>query len=184
MERKYKTDYLYTPTVLNSSPVYRATVATTAYPTCKSAFESDPDVIMMRHRLANRMTSRPTVTTQRLTNRLEPSLFEPKYSSTTRRVGQGIADEASLPTSHLENGYMNLISCRIKKEGMGTKDLEQDDPNQSDHDTIESTHLDSDYAKSPNFPSEVYGSRPSVNIPVGIYSNKVLIKFYKKKVTN
>lgn len=77
---------------------------------------------------------------------------------------------------------MNIISYRVKKEGMGAKDLEDDGDDgdddgqhrqQSDQETIESTHLDSDYAKSPIFPSDVYGSRPSVNIPVGIYSNKV-----------
>lgn len=189
LESKYKPEYLYTPTsglnmkkssLLTSSPVYRATATTSAaYPMCKSAFESDPDVIMIRHRLANRMTSRPIVPTQRLSSRLEPSMFEPKYASTTRRTNRGVSDQPPSPITQLDNDYMNIISCRVKKEGMGSKDLEQDDEQQQQQpqsdDTVESTHLDSDYAKSPIFPSDAYGTRPSVNIPVGIYSNKVCI---------
>lgn len=73
---------------------------------------------------------------------------------------------------------MDIISCRVRKEGVGAKDLESglrnnEEEENEEEDTIESTHLDSDYAKSPVFPSDVYGTRPSVNNPAGIYSNKV-----------
>lgn len=68
---------------------------------------------------------------------------------------------------------MNIFSCRIKKENTGLNKPNEVDGDDAD-DTIESTHLDSDYAKSPVFSSDVYGSRPNVYIPTGIYSNKVI----------
>jgi hypothetical protein len=39
-------------------------------------------------------------------------------------------------------------------------------------DTMESTHMDSDYAKGPIFPSDVYGSRHSPSRSTGIYHRK------------
>lgn len=153
-----------TSVLLTSSPVYHS------YPT-KSAFESDPEVIMMRHRLANRMTSRQ----QQLSSHLDPTYFEPNYATpSSRRINQE-------PSSRFDNDYMNIITCRVRKEGLGAKDfVKNGQESEADEDTIESTHLDSDYAKSPIFPSDVYGSRPSVtnNQPTGIYSNKVNINLF------
>jgi hypothetical protein len=77
-----------------------------------------------------------------------------------------------------ENDYLNIFSLKLKKEEKENEKKaktgieipiyfqkeEETRGGQFDNsitDTIESTHMDSDYAKGPVFPSDAYGSRPS-----------------------
>lgn len=147
----------------------------------KSAFESDPDVVQLN--LKNNAL-KLDVNTSKLDHyhhhnhrHLSPNLGG--FLSPVEHVSSG----ASSPSSAYEfdPGYLNIFSLKIKKEGIGTKEIGNDDGDQPTatrvrmdplNDTIESSHLDSDHARGPVFPSEVYGTRPNANSDRGIYSNK------------
>lgn len=83
--------------------------------------------------------------------------------------------EDRLKDTKFENEYLNIFSLKIKKNH------ELPEQRDSHNDTIESTHLNSDYTKCPVFPSEAYGSRPGVNISLkeGIYNRKTSDKYFK-----
>lgn len=136
----------------------------------KSAFESDPEVLLMKQKYPNIQSTISPVTQ--------------KYLS-CHNLNLDKSKQLGLDTKHInksknptfENDYLNIFSLKIKKEGIGSKDLDENQRRttaadmESMNDTIESTHLDSDYAKSPIFPLDAYGSRPNVHIPKGIYSH-------------
>lgn len=144
--------------------------------TSKSAFESDPEVLMLLRNKKHRLASRLATTSTR-----------PHNAAYQQR-----------DATEFENDYLNIFSCRIKKEAAAADELKNErgetayvrtldvaDVNIHD-DTIESTHLDSDYAKSPIFPSDAYGSRPNISTHSrGIYTkvfqiNLNLYSFYRQ----
>ena len=178
MNSKIKPDYYYSTPDKTSSNNHNhnhdhltttAGTTTYSYPMCRSAFESDPEVVLLRqHRLATRMTARP----QSPTTPTTADGGQHRYVTTTTTTTTTNKNYNNDSNRNNDDDYMgmNLFSCRLKKEASAASIGKEE---YDDDDTVESTHLDSDYAKSPIFPSDAYGSRPSVHIPTGIYSNKV-----------
>ena len=180
MNSKIKPDYYYsTPDKTSSNnqnhnhdhlTTTAGTTSAYSYPMCRSAFESDPEVVLLRqHRLATRMTARP----QSPTTPTTAAGGQQRYvttTTTTTTTNKNYNNDSTNRNNDDDYMGMNLFSCRLKKEA-STASIGKEE--YDDDDTVESTHLDSDYAKSPIFPSDAYGSRPSVHIPTGIYSNKV-----------
>lgn len=114
--------------------------------TSKSAFESDPDLLLLNSKGKDMFLS--SVNSERnlfgSKNYLTGSLgIKPKSSS----------DMFSLKPSQ------SVLSLTDKSSKKINYDIQR---TSSEDSTIESSHLDSDPAKSPIFPLDAYGSRPPV----------------------
>ncbi|RNA07387.1 hypothetical protein BpHYR1_046085, partial [Brachionus plicatilis] len=134
---------------LESTPVKRDTA--------KSAFENDPDLLYYQNNSHRKECISP-LTKKYLSNKNVQIDESKKFAD---------ANSWQKPEVKFDNDFMNLYSFKIKKNAEELKE------NSVLNETIESEHLYSDYAKGPVFPSEVYGSRPGVEIgKEGIYTRK------------
>ncbi|CAF0807171.1 unnamed protein product [Brachionus calyciflorus] len=121
-----------------------------------SAFETDPDLLLLKNSPNNYQKETLSPLTKKYLAQKNVLFNEPKTYSRTE----------------FESDFLDLISLRIKKNGVENFD-EVIRENSFGNETIESEHLFSDYAKGPVFPSEVYGSRPGIDVgKEGIYTRK------------